>query len=127
MFRAEDLDGDAPGLRPGRGPVSPGRQRIDSIEKGSSSHTSERHRAYAGPRIIHPLALALVLLLALTWNGTSASTGVCRAGCLFAVSGYLVYILVSILSDGLTGSAVTTRKPLPTGLWDPDLDGKRPI
>jgi hypothetical protein len=127
MFLDEDLDRDAPGLRLGRGPISPQRRGIDADEKGSSIRTSERHRAHASPRIIHPVALVLALLLALSWNGTSAAAGVCRAACLFAVTGYLVYMLVAILRGGLTGSAVPAKRPLASGLWDRDPDGERPI
>jgi hypothetical protein len=127
MFRNEDLDRDVPGFPIGRAPNSPGRREINIDEKPPSIRTSDRHRMHAGPRIIHPLALVLVLLLALSWNGTSASAAVCRVGCLLAVSGYLVYILVAVLRDGLTGSAVLAKRSLPTGLWDRDLDGERPI
>jgi hypothetical protein len=104
----------------------PRRRGIDADEKGSSIRTLERHRAHAGPRIIHPVALVLALLLALSWNGTSAAADVCCATCLVAVTGYLVYVLVAILRNGLTGSAVPARRPLPSGLWDRGLDGERP-
>jgi hypothetical protein len=127
MFRDEDLDRDAPGLRLGRGPISPRRWGIDADEKGPLIRTSQRHRGHVGPRIIHPVALVLALLLALNWNGTSAAAGVCCATCLVAVTAYLVYILVAILRGGLTGSAVPAKRPLPSGLWDRDLDGERPI
>jgi hypothetical protein len=44
-----------------------------------------------------------------------------------SISDYLVYNLVAIPRDGLMGPAVPTRRPLPSGLWDRDLDGERPI
>ena len=105
----------------------PGSQYDSGGRESYRFFPSGRHRMHAGLRMIHSLALVLSLVLALTWNGTSAFSSVCRVVCLFAIVGYLVYVLFAFFRESLSEPTGPTKRPTLLDLWDRDLNGPGPI
>lgn len=76
---------------------------------------------------IQSLVLSLSLVLALTWNDTSAFSALSRVVCLAAVVAYLVSVLLAILLERLRAPTVPVTRPVPPDLWDRDVDGPAPF